>query len=158
MFKKILVAVDGSTTANRGLKTAMSLAKDQKAVLLVLHVVDERAPVMYPEGGMFLDQVITMLRDAGRKIIAGAQREASKQGIQVQTKMVETMGLPVAEIIVREARRSRVDLIVLGTHGRRGMSRMVMGSDAEGVVRQVTVPVLLVRSPEPKARKRKASR
>lgn len=99
-----------------------------------------------------------MLRDAGRKIIAGAQREASKQGIQVQTKMVETMGLPVAEIIVREARRSRVDLIVLGTHGRRGMSRMVMGSDAEGVVRQVTVPVLLVRSPEPKARKRKASR
>lgn len=141
MFKKIIVAIDGSNTANRGLKTAMNLAKDQKAVLLVLHVVDERAPVTHPDGGNVLfDQVITMLRDAGRKIIAGAQREASKQGIQVQTKMVETMGLPVADIIVREAKRSRADIIVLGTHGRRGMSRMVMGSDAEGVVRQVMVP------------------
>jgi len=158
MFKKILVAVDGSATANRGLKAAMNLAKDQKAVLLVLHVVDERTSVMYPESGMFLDKVIAMLRDAGRKIIAGAQREASKQGIQVQTKMVETMGLPVADIIVREARRSRADLIVLGTHGRRGIHRMVMGSDAEGVVRLCTVPVLLVRAPEPKARKRSASR
>lgn len=158
MFKKILVAIDGSTTANRGLKMAMSLAGDQKAVLLVLHVVDERAPVMYPEGGLFLDKVITMLRDAGRKIIAGAQREASKLGIQVQTKMVETMGLPVADIIVREAKRSRVDLIVLGTHGRRGIGRMVMGSDAEGVVRQSTAPVLLVRAPEPKARKRSTGR
>jgi nucleotide-binding universal stress UspA family protein len=158
MFKKILVAVDGSSTANRGLKTAINLAKEQKTVLLVLHVVDERSPVMYPEGGMYLDQVINMLRDAGRKIIAGAQRDASKQGIQVQTKMVETMGLPVAEVIVREAKRSRADLIVLGTHGRRGISRLVMGSDAEGVVRQCSVPVLLVRAPEPKARKRSSRR
>lgn len=147
MFNKILVAVDGSSTAGRGLKTAVSLAINQDATLIILHVVDERTPVIYPEAGLYADQIIASLRDNGRKIIAAAQREASRQVVKAQTRMVETLGLPVAEVIAREAKRLRADLIVLGTHGRQGLKRVVMGSDAEGVVRLANVPVLLVRSP-----------
>jgi len=59
----------------------------------------------------------------------------------------QTVGSPVADLIIEEARKWRADLIVLGTHGRRELSRVIMGSDAETVVRETTLPVFLVRSP-----------
>jgi len=59
---------------------------------------------------------------------------------------VETAGYGVADVILKQAKKTRADLIVMGTHGRRGVARLVMGSDAEGVVRGAPVPVLLVRS------------
>ncbi len=71
---------------------------------------------------------------------------AEKEGIRAKTLLRETLGGPAADSIVRDARRQRADLIVLGTHGRRGLRRMVLGSDAEAVVRTSPVPVLLVRS------------
>ena len=61
--------------------------------------------------------------------------------------LVETIGHTVADAIPEQAKKSHADLIVLGTHGRCGISRLVMGSDAEGVIRAATVPVLLVRTP-----------
>jgi nucleotide-binding universal stress UspA family protein len=67
----------------------------------------------------------------------------------------ETLGHRVADLIIKQAKRWRADVIVLGTHGRRGVSRLVMGSDAELVVRETSVPVLLVRSPlRPHTRRR----
>lgn len=61
--------------------------------------------------------------------------------------LCETVGHAVADVIVEQAKKRRADLIVLGTHGRRGITRLVMGSDAEGVVRTTRMPVLLVRHP-----------
>lgn len=66
--------------------------------------------------------------------------------------MFETMGGRVADVIVREARKWKADLIVMGTHGRRGIGRVVLGSDAEAVLREARVPVLLLRAPDPKKR------
>ena len=77
---------------------------------------------------------------------AKAAADAAKQGLKPTTVMRETIGGPAADVIVREARKQRADLIVMGTHGRRGVRRMVLGSDAEQVVRASPVPVLLVRA------------
>ena len=73
--------------------------------------------------------------------------EAKKQRVKVQPVLIEDIGMAVSDVIVSQAKKLKADVIVLGTHGRRGVSRLLMGSDAEGVVRAATVPVLLVRAP-----------
>jgi nucleotide-binding universal stress UspA family protein len=70
--------------------------------------------------------------------------------LKAKTTLFETAGARVADGIVREARKWRADLIVMGTHGRRGFGRMVPGGDAEEVLRETRGPVLPVRSPAPK--------
>jgi len=147
MFKRILVAIDGSRTADRGFKAALNMAKEQDAQLHILHVVDARAPVLYPDGSAYVDEIISLLRDGGKKILGKAEAAASSAGVKYKSTMVETMGLPVADVIVQQAKKLRADVIVLGTHGRRGLSRLVMGSDAEGVLREASVPVMLIKSP-----------
>src|SRR5258705_246576 len=138
MFKRILVPVDGSRTAESGLKTAIRMARDQKAQLVLLHVVDENVLVLSDEyaGASYLDRLMADMRSGGKKIIDKAQATAKKQGVTARTVLVESIGpRRVADVIVQQARKLRVDAIVIGTHGRRGLSRMVMGSDAEAVVR-----------------------
>jgi nucleotide-binding universal stress UspA family protein len=153
MFKRILVPVDGSHTSGLGLDKAIRLAKDQRATLCLLHVVDERAVAQNLEGSAAaIDQLFESLRSAGQEILAKAEAKARKQRVRVKAVLVENIIRSVADVIVGQAKRWRADLIVIGTHGRRGISRLVMGSDAEGVVRTTPVPVLLVRS---KARKQR---
>ena len=152
MFKRILVATDGSPTANRGLKLALSLAAERGATLHVLHVIDDVMLVQGFGGNAYvppeyIDSLLAGLRDAGRRIIARAAKMAEKQGQTVRPLLVETLGQSVAHTVLTQARKLRADLIVLGTHGRRGLTRLVMGSDAEAIVREARVPVLLVRSP-----------
>lgn len=148
MFKKILVPIDGSTTSNRGLAEAVKLAKSQKAVLLVLHVVDENIVTQSAlGGGYFIEGLLEGLLENGKKILAKAVLEAKRQGVKVQPVLIEDIGVAVSEVIVAQAKKLKADVIVIGTHGRRGVSRLLMGSDAEGVVRAATVPVLLVRAP-----------
>lgn len=162
MFKRILVAVDGTPTANRGLVTALALAKEHNATLHVVHVIDDMVIVpMFDTAGYvpdYVDAMVASLREIGRKILAKAQALAAKSGSSVQQHTLETRGQGVANAILQQARKVRADLIVMGTHGRRGMSRLVTGSDAEGVLREATVPVLLVRSPEVKRATKSVSR
>jgi len=149
MFKRILVPVDGSPTSELGLKTAIRMAKSGKAVLVLLHVVDENMLALTGDyaGGAYIDRLVSDLRAYGRKIVARAAAAAGKQGVKTKTVLVENIApRRVADIIVAQSRKARVDAIVIGTHGRRGIQRMVMGSDAEEVVRNTPVPVLLVRS------------
>jgi nucleotide-binding universal stress UspA family protein len=154
MFKRILVAVDGTPTSNRGLATAIVLAKEQKATLHVVHVIDDMAIVpMFDTAGYapdYLDAMLASLRETGRKILSKAKALAAKSGQSIQPRILEARGRGVANAILQQAQSVRADLIVMGTHGRRGMGRLVMGSDAEGVLRETAVPILLVRSPEVK--------
>ena len=154
MFKRILVGVDGTPTSNRGLATAIGLAKEQNATLHVVHVIDDMAIMpMFDTAGYvpaYYDAMLASLRETGRKILSKAQAVAAKSGRSIQPQMLEARGGGVANAILQQARSVRADLIVMGTHGRRGMGRLVMGSDAEGVLRETTVPILLVRSPEVK--------
>ncbi|HET9405545.1 MAG TPA: universal stress protein [Burkholderiales bacterium] len=147
MFKRILVPVDGSRTSWLGLDKAIRLAREQRATLCLLHVVDERVTTQYFEGGAAaIDRLLDSLLEGGKRVLARAEAKARKQRVRVKTVLVENVIRSVADVIVGQARKWRADLIVIGTHGRRGVSRLVMGSDAEGVVRTTPVPVLLVRS------------
>lgn len=150
MFKRILVPVDGSHASGLGLDKAIRLALEQRATLHILHVIDNRAVTqslgLGMGGGVGIDGLFESLRDSGRKILARAEARARKHKIRVKTALVDNSVRSVSDLIVSQAKKLRADLIVLGTHGRRGISRLVMGSDAEGVVRSAPAPVLLVRS------------
>src|SRR5688500_11151939 len=144
-YRKILVAVDGSTASARGLREAVRLAKSESAELCIFNVVNEYYAFATPEAAVPVD-IVPQLRAGGKSVPAKAQAAAEKQGVKAKTVMRETIGGSAADAIVREAKKQRADLIVLGTHGRRGVRRMVLGSDAEQVVRTAAVPVLLVRA------------
>jgi nucleotide-binding universal stress UspA family protein len=145
-YRKILVAVDGSGASNKGLREALRLAKEEGAQLLLLHVVNEYYAYAVPELGLATADLAPALREGGEKILRRAAALATKAGARPKTLLRETIGGAASDLIVREAKKQRADLIVLGTHGRRGVRRMVLGSDAEQVVRSSPVPVLLVRA------------
>ena len=152
MFRRILVPIDGSPTSNLGLREAIKMAEDQGATLCLLHVVDEMIVTQAFDGTMYvtpgyIEEFIDALRKEGKKILVKAETAVKKHAIKYQTVLAETVGHAVADVIIAQANKCRADLIVLGTHGRRGVTRLVMGSDAEGVVRATRVPVLLVRLP-----------
>ena len=84
----------------------------------------------------YVDDFIRASRAGGKKLLARAEAKVRKRGIEVDTVLLETVGRRVADLIIKQAKKWRADLIVLGTHGRRGLSRVVMGSDAELVLRE----------------------
>jgi len=145
-YRRILVALDGSAAASAGLREALRLAKREGAELCILHVVNESVPYT-PLAGAPPINLIALLLGSGRALLKKALAQACKQGVEAQTILVESAERHAAGTIVAQARKQRADLIVLGTHGRRGMLRLVLGSDAEQVVRTAPVPVLLVRAP-----------
>ena len=159
MFKHILVAVDGSAPANRGLDSAIDLAVDQHAILHILHVVDGTPITIGLAGEMppvYSDALVKAFRDEGRKILTKAEMVARGRGVNVLPVLVESSGRLVADTILHQAKKQKADLIVLGTHGRRGIRRILLGSDAETVLRESRVPVLLVRGTEPAKRSPRA--
>jgi nucleotide-binding universal stress UspA family protein len=150
MYKRILVGVDG--TSFRGLDEALRVAKLAGGALMVVHVVNEAMAADYVPA-MYLDEVIKAAREAGEQVIQQAVTRARQSDVPCEHKLLETFGGRAADQIVREARSWPADLIVMGTHGRRGLKRLALGSDAELVVRMSPVPVLLVRDePEPPPR------
>jgi len=145
-YAKVLVAVDGSVAADKGLREAIRVAKAGDAQLVMLHVVNELLAYYAMDGAGLSVDLSQQLRDSGRRILDKAAARAARQGVAGKSVMREVVGGSAAQAIVREAKKQRANLIVLGTHGRRGMSRLVLGSDAEEVVRSAPVPVLLVRA------------
>ncbi len=149
MYTHILVPLDGSPVAQRGLDEALALAKLTGARLRLLHVVED--PVFATGLGGFDPvglELIPLLREAGEKLLSTCKARVAQDGVAVETVLLERLGTRICDAVVQEARDCGADLIVLGTHGRRGMRRLTLGSDAEQIVRLASVPVLLVRSPE----------
>ncbi len=146
LYKRILVPVDGSATSMRGLREALRIAKAEGSRVWLLHVLDEFFALSDPEGARYADLMIASFRRSGERVLAKAMAAARAKGVKAQTLMPEIVGGPAAAEIVRQARKVGADLIVLGTHGRRGVKRLALGSDAENVVRNSRVPVLLVRA------------
>ena len=146
MYQRILVPVDGSATSEAGLSEAIKLAQLTGATLRLVHVLD----LMPYAGGydvinVYFTDLTPFLREAGQKVLQGAQDRVAAAGLKLEGKLLETFGGRVSDVILEEAKASNAELIVIGTHGRRGIGRLVMGSDAEQVLRQSPVPVLLVR-------------
>ena len=148
MYKKILVPVDGSPASTLGLDEAIRLAKDQGAELRLLHVLNEWLAISPDASGAAAGAVIEGLRDSGNAVLDEADARARRGGVTANTVLLEQIGVPVGAVILKHGEEWGADLIVCGTHGRRGVRRMVMGSDAEYIVRHTRVPVLLVRQTE----------
>jgi len=146
VYRRILVPVDGSPTSKAGLGEALRLARNQKARVRLIHIVDEVPIFSSAEGGLNIEPVIESLKSGGKRILDQAAKLAAARGIKAETELFENATSRIADVLVARARRWRAELIVMGTHGRRGVNRLVLGSDAELVVRNSPVPVLLVRS------------
>lgn len=145
LFKKILVPFDGSAPSRAGLERAIALGKNQHARLRLLHVVDEHAVIQSMEPNLNVGDLLDSLVEGGHQLLAEAAATAKKHGAMADTVLYELHLGRVADRIVDEAAKWHADVIVMGTHGRRGIGRLVMGSDAEAVVRATPVPVLLVK-------------
>ena len=145
LYKRILVPLDGSETARLGLREAVALARDCGATLRLLHVTSE-FPVMLETSAIEgIEQVKRSLVQHAEDMLVDAKALAAGLQVQAEICVRDVKTGRVAEAIVDEARDSGCDLIVIGTHGRRGIGRALLGSDAENVLRHATVPVLLVR-------------
>jgi len=140
MYQRILVPVDGSGTSARGLEEAIKIGKLCGARLKLLHVVEQ---LIYAPG-LHAD-VAPLMREEGERVLARARAQVEAAGLAVETKLFETQSIRLAELVRNEARAWQAELVVIGTHGRRGMSRLLLGSDAEQVLRLSDTPVLLVR-------------
>ncbi len=146
MYKHILVPIDGSETSRRGLHEAITLATTLKAKLRLMHVISDYAVMVEMASAIDFDKFRSGLHQYGLDLLDKTAAEARAAGVEVSTELRDPKNGRVADAIVQEASDAHCDLIVIGTHGRRGFDRALMGSDAERVLRRSPVPVLLVRA------------
>jgi len=144
MFKHILVALDGSDCSHQALDVAVTLAKQQGARCTVCTVVDivRAASSMTFAPGDTVNQWIATLHEDAREIEIQAIQKHADPGLSIESIVVE--GYP-SQAIIDAAKKKGADLIVMGSHGRSGLKRLWLGSVAESVVREASVPVLIVR-------------
>lgn len=147
MYSKIMVPLDGSHTAQRGLQEAIRLAKELKTPgqLRLLHVIDDFPILMEMSTVVSFDKSMQALREFARQMLDKAKAVALASDVEAQISLREVTKGRIADAVIAEAKESGCDLIVMGTHGRRGFSRLALGSDADMVVRASPIPVLLVR-------------
>ncbi|TFW73062.1 universal stress protein [Methylotenera oryzisoli] len=146
MYKQILCPIDGSNTSNCGMTEAINLAKIHHAKLRFLHVVDTYFPILDANGDLNVLYLADIQRSQGEKILKAAEDNALQSGVSADRKIAESIGDRVSTLIIKQAEEWPADLIVMGTHGLRGFARFMMGSDADAVVKQSHVPVLLVKT------------
>lgn len=147
MYKRILVATDGSTLSKKAVKEAIGLAASLEAALVVLNVVP-RYPMSYFEGGASIspDDVGRIEKDwadKGQAIADAAQKSAEAAG--VTAKSVTARSDLVATAIMAAAKKNKCDLIVMASHGRKGLSRILLGSETQQVLTHSSIPVLVLR-------------
>lgn len=148
MFKKILVPVDGSPTSTHALEAAVQMARESSGEVRLLHLIDDLPYVAaYESTGLYAAELDKTLREAGTRILADARALTEKAGVRCDVELIDQFGLRLGEAVAEAVKRWGADLVVVGTHGRRGIGRVVMGSGAEQVIRLAPVPVLVMRMP-----------
>jgi nucleotide-binding universal stress UspA family protein len=147
MYKRIIVPVDGSPTANKALVAALQLARDSGGRVRLIHVVEELAFVDgYDMYGGQTGELLQVMREAGDKVLDAALEIARSAGVDADKQLFDRFGERLGEVVANAAREWNADLIVLGTHGRRGIGRVLLGSGAEQIIRLAPTPVLVIRS------------
>ncbi len=148
MYKRIAVAIDGSKTSDMALGEAIKLAREMGAHILLLHVCEEM-PVMWEPNTMNvmpMHDIMEAIANAGKALLKERAEQVAGQGVVAETKLVENYAGRIGSLITQEARQWGAELLVVGTHGRKGIDHLVMGSVAEQTVRSADMPVLLVRA------------
>ena len=148
MYQRILVPVDGSETATKAMITALQMARDSGGQVHLVHVVEGMTPLAADPYGAYSGEVIEIMRQSGSKILEDALVVAKAAGVPADTELFDNFGERLAEVVADAASRFKADLIVVGTHGRRGIGRMMLGSGAEQIIRLAPVPVLVIRHSE----------
>lgn len=148
MYKHILVPIDGSKLSDRALGSAIKMAKLSGAALDVLHVVSSVNPVLFVDGyaaadAAWIEKLAKSARRKARRYLRKAADMAKAARVRCTTRMV-TSGQPHRAIIAT-ARSRNCDLIVMASHGRRGLSALVLGSETVKVLTHCKRPVLVVR-------------
>ncbi len=142
MYERILVPIDGSTPSNLGVEEAIKIAKLSGGSICLLHVVNEYLAI---QGAYYSADLAAALREQAEALLRDCKARVEKSGVKVDTASLDGIKGMSSDLIVEYAKRWPAQLIVMGTHGRRGLSRLALGSDAENVLRMAPVPVLLVR-------------
>ncbi|WP_454765246.1 universal stress protein [Cupriavidus campinensis] len=145
-YSRIVVAVDGSSTSDLALGEAIRVAGSSGATVLALYVVDNGV-MLFDAGYYDPSQIQRAFEESGKRALEAAGKALADAGLAFETKLVMEPAVAgdVAGSLNEAAREWGGDLLVIGTHGRRGVRRLVLGSVAEAVIRQATMPVLLVR-------------
>ena len=147
VFHQILVAVDGRFMSETALDEAIRLARLNGARLRLLHVVDEHAYVNgFESAANYLNEIIPLMRGAGEKLLAHGLKKAKDQGVEADSVLIDEGTGRISDHVAAQALCAQADLIVVGSHGRQGVGRILLGSDAEQIVRHAPVPVLVVRA------------
>lgn len=132
MFKTIMVPIDGSKFADKAEDVAISVAKNFQGKMVAVHIIDEK--LIYP---------FEVLEEEGEKILENAAIKGKEQGVEVETVLI--VGNPARDM-AKIVEKTGADLVVIGTHGKTGLQKLLMGSVAENTIKTVNVPVLLVKS------------
>jgi nucleotide-binding universal stress UspA family protein len=142
MYKHILVPVDGSETSGKALVLALQIAGLKGGEVRLVHVLDELAHLAgYP----YSSQLRNAVREEGLQVLQRALAMAEAAQVRAETRLLQDDGdQRLGELVADEAREWGADLIVVGTHGRKGVKRALLGSGAEQVIRLAPVPVLAV--------------
>jgi nucleotide-binding universal stress UspA family protein len=146
MYQRILVPIDGSPTSEHALQEAIKLA-DGKSRLRLIYVIEATYPldaVAYT----LIDHAALQeaIRKTGERALAKAAEKVQRSGMTAETELLDVPAERVSAVIDSDALNWKADLIVIGTHGRSGLNRLLLGSVAEEVVRGTSLPVLLVRA------------
>ncbi|MDQ6766313.1 MAG: universal stress protein [Candidatus Eremiobacteraeota bacterium] len=143
IFKSILAPVDGSAPSNAAVTLAVTLAKEGAASLAFCHVVQLPLPV-HDAGGFAREEIMEEDTARAREILEAARKRAADAGITAKT---EVLVGPVVDAILEAAKEYKTDVIVMGTHGRTGIVRAVLGSKTADVIARSPIPVLVAPHP-----------
>ena len=147
MYSRILVPIDGSPTAQRGMEEALAMSCSSKTHIVLLHVVDQLAAALDAGTPEAAEARRRELVNAGAAMLERARQQCVDAGASCEAILREVTSERAADAIAAEANERHCQLIVMGTHGRKGLSRLALGSDADLVIRHASVPVLVVRYP-----------
>ncbi len=147
MYKRILVATDGSTLSKKAVNSAIELAATCGAELVALKVVP-RYPQAYFEGSIPLSvaevgRIESQWTEAAKQALDAVQKSAKSKG--VTTKVVTVKPDVVSDAIIAAAKKHKADLIVMASHGRKGIKRLLLGSETQQVLTHSHIPVLVLR-------------
>ncbi|WP_373975694.1 universal stress protein [Chitinibacter sp. SCUT-21] len=146
MYTRILVPIDHSETSAAALQEATRLAVEQHAIVRLVHVIDLAQFAWSANEFLDVPQLQASLKEGGQSLLQEQAALLKKQAICTETALLEIWGGQIARTLVDEAQQWQAQLLVMGTHGYGGLTHMLLGSVAEGVMRHTHIPVLLVKA------------
>lgn len=145
MYSKILIATDGSASAELALDTAVRLAQEQHSKLQIIHVVDTTLAYAGLEYETYWPDIEKEIRQTGQRILNKAGEKAALGRVDYETRLLEVSDGRVAAKILEEAERWAADLLIIGAHGRGFIDRLLLGSVSDKIIRKGSLPILLIK-------------